>query len=79
MTIPAEIRHKWGLKKGDLVTFQETKRGIPISPREKLLMKTLEEIGEALKERAITLRGTNTGRTGDSKGPAAGTLRDRDS
>ena len=55
VTLPAEWREKYGLKKGDLVTFQETDDGLLISPREALAMKLLDDIGEALKEKGITL------------------------
>ena len=55
VTLPAEWREKYGLKKGDLVTFRETDDGLLISPREALAMKLLDDIGEALKEKGITL------------------------
>ena len=55
VTLPAEWREKYGLKKGDLVTFRETDDGLLISPREALAMTLLDDIGEALKEKGITL------------------------
>lgn len=55
VTIPAELRKKLGLKKGDLVAFVETEEGILISPREVVAMKALEKIGSMLKEQGITL------------------------
>jgi len=55
VTIPAEIREKWGLKKGDLVAFVETETGVLISPQEVVAMEALDRIGEALKERGISL------------------------
>lgn len=55
VTIPAEIRRRLGLTKGDLVTFQETKEGIVIKPAEVIVSEALEEIGRALKERGIEL------------------------
>ena len=55
VTIPAEIRRKLGVKKGDLVAFIETERGILISPREVVAMEALDRIGQALKERGISL------------------------
>lgn len=54
VTIPAEIRKKLGLKKGDLVAFVETEDGVLISPREVVALKALREIGESLKARGIT-------------------------
>lgn len=55
VTIPAEIRRKLGVKKGDLVAFIETERGVLISPREAVAMEALDRIGMALKERGISL------------------------
>ncbi len=55
VTIPTEIRKRLGLKKGDLVAFVETEDGVLISPREVVLTKALATIGEALKEKGITL------------------------
>ena len=34
VTIPAGIRKKLGLKKGDLVAFVETEQGVLISPQD---------------------------------------------
>lgn len=55
ITLPAEFRKKYGLKKGDVISFKETDNGLLISPREALALKLLDEIGEALKEKGITL------------------------
>ena len=55
VTLPIEFRKKYGLKKGDAVVFKETDDGLLISPREALVMKLLDEIGEALKAKGITL------------------------
>ena len=55
VTIPAKIRRKLGVKKGDLVAFIETERGILISPRKVVAMEALDRIGKALKERGISL------------------------
>ena len=55
VTIPAKIRRKLGVKKGDLVAFIETERGVLISPREAVAMEALDRIGMALKERGISL------------------------
>ncbi len=55
VTLPIEFRKKYGLKKGDAVVFKETEDGLVISPREALAMKLLDEIGDALKEKGITL------------------------
>lgn len=55
VTIPQEIRKKIGLKKGDLVVFVETEVGVAIQPVELVVSAALDEIGEALQEKGITL------------------------
>ena len=55
VTLPKEFRTKYGLKKGDEVVFRETEEGLLISPREAEVMKLLDELGEALREKGITL------------------------
>jgi antitoxin PrlF len=55
VTIPLEIRKKLGLKKGDLVTFVETESGVLIKPAEIIVSEALDEIGEALREKGISL------------------------
>jgi AbrB family looped-hinge helix DNA binding protein len=55
VTLPTEWREKYGLKRGDIVTFIETEEGLLISPRKALAMKLLDEIGEALKEKGVSL------------------------
>ncbi len=55
VTLPAEIRRKLGLKKGDVVAVSETPEGILITPQEVVATKALEEIGEALKAKGLSL------------------------
>ena len=55
VTIPAEIRQKLNLKKGDLVTFVETEQGVMIKPAEVIVSEALDEIGKTLKENGISL------------------------
>jgi antitoxin PrlF len=55
VTIPVEIRRRLGLKKGDLVAFVETEQGVLISPQEIIAMDALDQIGEVLKEKGLTL------------------------
>jgi len=55
VTIPIEIRRKWGLKKGDLVAFIETEQGVLISPQEVIAMEALDRLGKMLREKGITL------------------------
>lgn len=55
VTLPADWREKHGLKKGDVVTFLETDRGLLIQPRQDSIQQALEDIGAALEERGLTL------------------------
>lgn len=55
VTIPLEIRRKLNLKKGDLVTFVDTVNGVVIKPAEVVLSETLDKIGEALKEKGVSM------------------------
>ena len=54
VTIPVQIRKKLGLKKGGLVAFVETEKGIVISPQETIAMEALDKIGKALKDKGVT-------------------------
>lgn len=55
VTIPIEFRSEWGLKKGDKVVFVKTDQGILIKPQKFLAEESLDHIGEALKERGISI------------------------
>jgi len=55
VTIPFEIRKKLNLKTGDLVTFVETDRGVVIKPAEVIVADALDEIGQALKAKGLSL------------------------
>lgn len=55
VTIPLEIRRRLGLKKGDLVAFVETDKGILIQPAEVIVSAALEIIGESIKAKGVTL------------------------
>jgi bifunctional DNA-binding transcriptional regulator/antitoxin component of YhaV-PrlF toxin-antitoxin module len=56
VTLPIEWRKRYGLEKGDFITFEETEDGkLVISPKQAQMIKLLDEIGEALKEKGITL------------------------
>ena len=55
VTLPFEWRQKYGLKKGDIVSFVETDQGLMIVPRVALAMKLLDGIGEELKKSGVTL------------------------
>ena len=55
VTIPIELRRRFGIEEGGVVAFVETEEGILISPREVLAMGALDRIGKVLEERGITL------------------------
>jgi AbrB family looped-hinge helix DNA binding protein len=55
VTLPAKLRKKYGLKKGDAVVFRETEEGILISAKETAAMKLLDELGEKLQAEGVTL------------------------
>lgn len=55
VTLPAEVRKHLGMKKGDLVAVVETPDGVLITPQQVIANKALDEIGEALKEKGLTL------------------------
>ena len=55
VTLPMDFRKKYGLMKGDIVVFKETEDGLLISIRESLAMKSLDDIGDALQEKGISL------------------------
>jgi antitoxin PrlF len=55
VTIPIDLRRKLGIEDGGVVAFVETEDGVLISPRQVLTMQALDRIGEALKERGVSL------------------------
>jgi AbrB family looped-hinge helix DNA binding protein len=55
VTIPLEIRQKLKLKKGDLVTFIETDKGVVIKPAEVIALDALDDIGRALEAKGYSL------------------------
>jgi len=55
VTIPTELREKYGLKKGVRVSFVETDKGILLSPQEVVAMEALDQIGAILKKEGLTL------------------------
>jgi AbrB family looped-hinge helix DNA binding protein len=55
VTIPLGIRKKLNLKKGDLVTVQEVEGGVLIRPAELIVGEALDQLGEMLKEKGMTL------------------------
>ncbi len=55
VTIPTQVRKNLSLKKGDLVAVAETKDGILITPQQMIASNALDKIGEALKEKGLSL------------------------
>ena len=55
VTLPLAFRKRFGLRKGDTIVFKETDEGLLISVRETLVLNKLDEIGEGLRARGLTL------------------------
>ena len=55
VTLPAEVRKRLGLKKGDLVAVMATSEGALITPQEIIATKALDQIGAILKEQGLSL------------------------
>ena len=55
VTIPTEMRKRFGLKKGDRVSFTATEDGILISPQEVVTLKAMKRLGEIIKENGLSL------------------------
>ena len=55
VTLPADIRKRLGLKKGDVVAVVETPEGVLITRQEVLAAKALDQIGEILREQGLSL------------------------
>jgi bifunctional DNA-binding transcriptional regulator/antitoxin component of YhaV-PrlF toxin-antitoxin module len=53
--LPASVRKRYCLQKGDLVTVVDTPQGILISPQQVVAAQTLERIGAALREQGLSL------------------------
>ena len=56
VTIPTDLRKKWGLAEGDLVAFIETDRGILISPQEAIATAAGSPWLQELYERFASVR-----------------------
>lgn len=55
VTLPADVRKRLGLKKGDLVAVTETVDGILITPQEVIATKALDRLEAALREQGRSL------------------------
>ena len=55
VTLPAEFRKRFDLKPGDEISFIETDDGLLISPREALIDKLLNDLGDKLRAEGVSL------------------------
>ncbi|MEZ4522035.1 MAG: AbrB/MazE/SpoVT family DNA-binding domain-containing protein [Thermomicrobiales bacterium] len=55
VTLPANLRRKLGIKKGDFVAVEEKNGALLITPQEVLAAQALDEIGEILRSKGLTL------------------------
>ena len=55
VTIPIELRRRLGMEEGGLVAMLETEDGILISRQVAVASQALDQIGEILKEKGISL------------------------
>lgn len=55
ITLPAEVRRRLGLKKGDLVVVVETPEGVLLTPQEDAVIRALDGMGAALREQGLSL------------------------
>lgn len=55
ITLPAKVRQKLGLKRGDLVAVVETDGGVLITPQEVIAMQALDRMGTELNKKGLTL------------------------
>ena len=62
VTIPAGIRSRLGLKKGDVVAFVETDQGVLISPQEVIATAALDQMRQVLRAKGLTLEELDTQR-----------------
>ena len=55
VTLPASIRRKFGIRKGDLVSIVETPQGVLITPQQIIATEALDKIGKALRDQGLSL------------------------
>lgn len=56
VTLPADLRRKLGIKKGDLVSVEESDGKLLITPQEVIASQALDEIGDVLRRHGLTLQ-----------------------
>lgn len=55
VTLPADVRRRLGLKKGDVVAVTETEDGVPISPQKVVALKALVRLCGILRSQGASL------------------------
>lgn len=55
VTIPAKVRRRLGLKKGDVLEMVDTPEGILITSQEVVVSHALDSMGEVLRAQGATL------------------------
>lgn len=55
LNLPIEWFQKYGLGLGDEVTIIETEQGLVVLPRVTAALSALDQIGQALKDKGVTL------------------------
>jgi AbrB family looped-hinge helix DNA binding protein len=55
ITLPAAVRKRLGLRKGDLVAVMATPEGVLITPQEVVATKALDQIGAILREQGVSV------------------------
>ncbi len=55
VTLPTSIRSRLGIKRGDVVSVEETSQGILITPQRVIAAAALDRLGDALRDTGITL------------------------
>jgi AbrB family looped-hinge helix DNA binding protein len=55
VTLPPAVREQLNLKSGDRIMFVETAAGVALKPATVVADEALDEIGEALKAKGLTL------------------------
>lgn len=55
LTVPADLRRKYGLEQGSVVAIVDEEDGIKLTPQEVMPADILERIGQALSQQGISL------------------------
>jgi len=55
LTVPADLRRKYGLEQGSVVAIIDEEDGIKLTPQEVMPADILERIGQALSQQGISL------------------------